>query len=79
MFDYFADRFNKKFKVDLRESPRALKTRCERAKRTLSSAANASTRCESLYQQHNLKDNISSAMFENLNDEFFRACMNPVQ
>jgi L1 cell adhesion molecule like protein len=82
MVDYFADRFQKKFKVDLRESPRALRTlrtACERAKRTLSSAANASIMCESLYQGHDFMDNISRAMFENLNDELFRSCMNPVQ
>jgi L1 cell adhesion molecule like protein len=82
MVDYFADRFQKKFKCDLRESPRALRTlrtACERAKRTLSSAANASIMCESLYQGHDFMDNISRAMFENLNDELFRSCMNPVQ
>jgi L1 cell adhesion molecule like protein len=82
MVDYFADRFQKKFKTDLRESPRALRTlrtACERAKRTLSSAANASIMCESLYQGHDFMDNISRAMFENLNDELFRSCMNPVQ
>jgi L1 cell adhesion molecule like protein len=82
MVDYFADRFEKKFKSNLRESPRALRTlrtACERAKRTLSSAANASIMCESLYQGHDFMDNISRAMFENLNDELFRSCMNPVQ
>jgi L1 cell adhesion molecule like protein len=82
MVDYFADRFQKKFKCDLRESPRALRTlrtACERAKRTVSSAANASIMCESLYQGHDFMDNISRAMFENLNDELFRSCMNPVQ
>jgi L1 cell adhesion molecule like protein len=82
MVDYFADRFQKKFKSNLRESPRALRTlrtACERAKRTLSSAASASIMCESLYQGHDFMDNISRAMFENLNDELFRSCMNPVQ
>jgi L1 cell adhesion molecule like protein len=82
MVDYFSDRFQKKFKCDLRESPRALRTlrtACERAKRTLSSAANASIMCESLYQGHDFMDNISRAMFDNLNDELFRSCMNPVQ
>jgi L1 cell adhesion molecule like protein len=81
MVDYFADRFQKKFKCDLRESPRAvrtLRTACERAKRTVSTAANASILCESLYQGHDFMDNISRAMFENLNDELFRKCMGPV-
>lgn len=81
LVDYFADRFQKKFKCDLRESPRALRTlrtACERAKRTISTAANASILCESLYQGHDFMDNISRAMFENLNDELFRKCMGPV-
>jgi L1 cell adhesion molecule like protein len=82
MVDYFADRFEKKFKSDIRKSPRALRTlrtACERAKRTLSSAKNASIMCESLYQGQDFMDNISRAMFENLNDELFRSCMKPVE
>ena len=82
MVNYFADRFQKKFKCDLRESPRALRTlrtACERAKRTLSTATSASIMCESLYQGHDFMDNISRAMFENLNDELFRSCLKPVQ
>ena len=78
---YFADRFQKKFHCDLRESPRAvrtLRTQCERAKRTLSTATTASIMCESLYQGHDFMDNISRAMFENLNDELFRGTLNPV-
>ena len=81
MVDYFADRFQKKFKCDLRESPRALRTlrtACERAKRTISTASNASILCEALYQGHDFQDTISRAMFENLNDELFRSCMGPV-
>ena len=81
MVDYFADRFQKKFHCDLRESPRAirtLRTACERAKRTISTAANASILCEALYQGHDFQDTISRAMFENLNDELFRSCMGPV-
>mgnify|MGYP001034071426 FL=1 len=81
LVNYFADRFQKKFKCDLRQSPRALRTlrtACERAKRTLSTAATASIVCDSLYEGHDFMDNISRAMFENLNDELFRSTMNPV-
>jgi L1 cell adhesion molecule like protein len=81
LVDYFADRFFKKFHCDLRESPRALRTlrtACERAKRTISSATTASILCESLYQGHDFTDTISRAMFENLNDELFRKCIGPV-
>jgi L1 cell adhesion molecule like protein len=82
MVDYFAERFQKKHKVDLRQSARALRTlrtACERAKRTLSSATNASIMCESLFQGIDYMDNISRAQFENLNDNLFRECMSPVQ
>jgi L1 cell adhesion molecule like protein len=81
MVNYFADRFQKKFRSDLRQSPRALRTlrtACERAKRTLSTAATASIICDSLYEGHDFMDNISRAMFENLNDELFRSTMTPV-
>ena len=81
LVDYFADRFQKKFKCDLRESPRAMRTlrsACERAKRTISTAANASILCESLYQGHDFQDTISRAMFENINDDLFRSTMGPV-
>ena len=81
LFDYFAEKFHKKFKCDLRESPRAirtLRTACERAKRTLSTATNTSILCESIYKGHDFQDTITRAMFENLNDELFRLCMGPV-
>ncbi|KAH0792913.1 cytoplasmic heat shock protein 70 [Histomonas meleagridis] len=81
MVNYFADRFQKKFKCDLRQSPRALRTlraACERSKRTLSTATSASIVCDSLYEGHDFVDNISRAMFENLNDELFRSTMTPV-
>ena len=81
MVNYFADKFQKKYKCDLRQSPRALRTlrtACERAKRTLSTATSASIVCDSLYEGHDFMDNISRAMLENLNDELFRSTMNPV-
>jgi L1 cell adhesion molecule like protein len=81
LVDYFADRFMKKFHCDLHESPRALRTlrtACERAKRTISSATNASILCEALYQGHDFMDTLSRAMFENINDDLFRKCIGPV-
>ncbi|OHT15111.1 Heat shock cognate 71 kDa protein [Tritrichomonas foetus] len=81
LVNYFADRFQKKYKSDLTKSPRALRTlrtACERAKRTLSTATTASIICDSLYEGHDFMDNISRAMFENLNDELFRSTINPV-
>jgi molecular chaperone DnaK (HSP70) len=57
---------------DLRQSPRAL--------RTLLTACEANTfdSCDSLDEGHDFMDNISRAMVENLNDEFFRSTMTPV-
>jgi L1 cell adhesion molecule like protein len=81
MVEYFAGRFEKKFHCDLRKSPRALRTlrtACERAKRTLSTATSASIICDSLYEGHDFMDNMTRAMFENLNDELFRSTMQPV-
>jgi molecular chaperone DnaK (HSP70) len=38
----------------------------------------ASIMCDSLDEGHDFMDNISRAMFENLNDEVFRSTMTPV-
>lgn len=81
MLEYFVERFNRKHHCNLKESPRAirtLKSACERAKRTLSTATTASVICESIYQGQDLMDNISRAMFENLNSDLFRKCLEPV-
>jgi L1 cell adhesion molecule like protein len=58
---------------------RTFRAACERAKRTLSSVANASIVYTSLYQAHDLTDNIFRKLFEKLNAELFGYCMNPVQ
>ena len=81
LVNHFADKFQKKHGLDLRESPRALRTlrtACERAKRTISSATSAQILCESLYKGKDLMDSISRANFENLCDSLFRKCMAPV-
>jgi L1 cell adhesion molecule like protein len=81
MVNYFADRFQKKFKSDLLQPLRALRTlltACERAKRTLLTGAAVSIICDLLDEGHNFMDNISCAMSENLNDELFRSTMTPI-
>ena len=81
LVEYFADRFQKKYKCDLHESPRALRTlrtACEKAKRTLSTTSSTSIICESIYQGHDLMDSLSRAMFENINIDLFRKCLDPV-
>lgn len=81
LVNYFADRFNRKYHLNIHESPRALRTlrtACERAKRTLSTATSATICCESLFQGQDFYDNISRAMFENLNQQLFNKCLEPV-
>jgi L1 cell adhesion molecule like protein len=81
MIQYFAERFNRKHKCNMMDSPRAvatLKSACERAKRTLSVSTTASICCDSLYNGIDFMDNISRAQFENLNDAFFRKCIAPI-
>ena len=81
LVEYMAGRFNRKYKCNLQDSPRAirmLKSACERAKRTLSTSTTASVICESIYQGHDLMDTISRAMFENLNADLFKKCLEPV-
>ena len=79
MIEYFADLFQKKFNCDLRQSPRSLRklrTACENAKRTLTTSTKSSIICESIYQCHDLIDNITRTTFEQLNNELFKSIIN---
>lgn len=82
LIDYFADRFNEKYKCDIRQSPRALlklRYACETAKRTLSTYSSARIDCDSIYEEHNLVDKISLQLFEDMNDELLNSTMIPVK
>ena len=57
---------------------RRLSTACERAKRTLSSAAQASIEIDSLYEGEDYFISLSRAKFEELNMDYFRGCLEPV-
>ena len=53
MVQHFLQEFKRKHKQDMSSNPRSmrrLRTACERAKRTLSSSANASLEIDSLYE-----------------------------
>ena len=79
--DWAVDEFKKKTKVDIKENPRALRrlrTSCERAKRNLSSATQATIEVDSLAEGHDLNLTITRAKFESLCDALFRKCMGPV-
>merc|ERR1719235_1138941 len=58
---------------------RRLRTQCERAKRTLSSSTQATIEIDSLFEGVDFSCNISRARFEELNMDYFRNSMGPVE
>ncbi|GAM23600.1 hypothetical protein SAMD00019534_067750 [Acytostelium subglobosum LB1] len=82
MVNHFVDEFKRKHKKDLMTNQRALRrlrTACERAKRTLSSSAQASVEIDSLYEGIDFYTSITRARFEELNADLFRGCIDPVE
>jgi heat shock protein 1/8 len=82
LVEHFADEFKKKTKVDLsgnKKALRRLRTACERAKRTLSSATTACVEVDSLCDGVDFNSSITRAKFENLCDSLFRKTMKPVE
>jgi len=82
LVSHFVQEFKRKYKKDLTESPRALRrlrTACERAKRTLSSAAQTSVELDSLYEGLDFYSTLTRARFEELCMDLFRKCMDPVE
>lgn len=82
MVDHFVSEFKRKHKKDLHESSRSisrLKTACERAKRTLSTSAQASIEIDSLYDGIDFYSSITRARFEELNSDIFRSTLEPIE
>jgi L1 cell adhesion molecule like protein len=82
MVEYFVQEFKRKFRKDLSDNQRALRrlrTACERAKRTLSSSTQAHIEIDSLYEGVDFNSVITRARFEDLNMDYFRKCMEPVE
>ena len=78
---HFVQEFKRNHKKDLSINPksmRRLRTVCERAKRTLSSSANASIEIDSLYDGIDFYTSITRAKFENICGELFRDCIKPI-
>lgn len=70
------------FFVDLSSNPRALRrlrTACERAKRTLSSAAQTSIEIDSLFEGIDFYTSLTRARFEELCQDLFRSTLEPVE
>ena len=82
MVEYFVQEFKRKFRKDLSDNQRALRrlrTACERAKRTLSSSTQAHIEIDSRYEGVDFNSVITRARFEDLNMDYFRKCMEPVE
>ena len=82
LVDYFCQEFKRKFRKDLTTSQRALRrlrTACERAKRTLSSSTQAPIEIDSLFEGIDFNSQITRARFEELNLDYFRKTMAPVE
>lgn len=79
---HFADEFKRKYKKDVYTSQRALgrlKAACERAKRTLSSSAQASLEIDSLLDGQDFYTSITRSRFDELCGALFRSTMVPVE
>ncbi len=81
MVSHFVDEIKRKHKVDISgnaRSLRRLRTACERAKRTLSSTAQATIEIDSLVDGTDFQGTITRARFEELCGDLFRGTLNPV-
>jgi len=82
MVDYFLEDFKRRYRKDMSSNQRALRrlrTACERAKRTLSSSTQAHIEIDSLYDGIDFNSTITRARFEDLNMDYFRKCMEPIE
>ena len=81
LVSYCVDEFKKKNKVDISKNARALRrlrTSCEKAKRTLSSATQASVEVDSLAEGFDFQTLITRAKFESMCESFFRRTVAPL-
>lgn len=82
VLDYFVKLIKKKHSIDVTENKSAiqkLKTEIEKAKRTLSSALQASIEVDELTEGIDFKESLTRAKFEELNMDLFKKTMNPVE
>ena len=82
LVNHFIQEFKRKNKKDISSNPRALcrlRTACERAKRTLSSAASTSIEIDSLFEGIDFHTSLTRARFEELCKDLFRSTLDPVE
>ena len=81
LVDHFSQDFNKKNLLDMTKnakSMRRLRTACETAKRTLSSAAVAKIEIDSLYEGNDYSVSVTRAKFESLCNDLFMKTLEPL-
>jgi L1 cell adhesion molecule like protein len=82
MVDFFTKEIQRKLRVDITSNKRALRrlrTSCERAKRTLSTSTQAYIEIDTLVEGKDFSSTITRARFEEMNMDYFRKCMEPVE
>ena len=82
LVQHLVQEFQRKYKKDISKNSRALRrlrTACERAKRTLSSSAEANVEIDSLYEGVDFYTRITRARFEELCADLFRDTLQPVE
>ena len=82
LVNHFTQEFKRKHKKDISGNKRAqrrLRTACERAKRTLSSSAQAGIEIDSLHEGIDFYSSLTRARFEELCSDLFRGTLEPVE
>lgn len=82
LVEHLMQEFKRKYRKDMSGNKRAvrrLRTAAERAKRTLSSSAQASIEIDSLFEGQDFYTSVSRARFEELCADLFRQTMEPVE
>ncbi|CDF32645.1 Heat Shock Protein 70, HSP70 [Chondrus crispus] len=82
MVNHFMNEFKRKNKKDISGNPRSLRrlrTQCERAKRQLSAATQATIEIDSLFEGVDFYSSLTRAKFEELCMDLFRGTLEPVE
>jgi heat shock protein 1/8 len=82
LVEHFSEELKKKHKKDIAGNARALRrlrSACERAKRMLSSATEATVEIDSLVDGVDFVSSINRARFERINQKLFQECLAPVE
>jgi heat shock protein 1/8 len=82
LVDWATDEFKRKTKIDIKDNQRALRRLrnvVEKAKRTLSTATQATVEVDGLAEGQDLNITLTRAKFEQLCDHLFKKCITPVE